>query len=250
MEQYTGFAHLYDEFMDNVPYREWAERIRALISSYGENVKSVLDLGCGTGTMTELISDLGYDVMGVDISEDMLSIAQDKAYEHDKDILYINQDMRELELLEKADVVYSVCDCINYLITDEDVIKTFKSVHDNMERNGIFIFDFNTVYKYENVIGNRTIAEVRDDCSFIWENYYSTEDHINEFDVTFFAHIDGEDDDIYQRFDETHIQRGYELSEIRSFADEAGFRFIIAGDATTGEGVSDTSERIYVVLRK
>ena len=251
MEAYTDFAYLYDTFMEDVPYEDWATLLSSLIKAYGNNVHSLVDLGCGTGTLTMMMYDRGFEVTGVDISEDMLSVAADKSMEEGKDILYIRQDMSELKLFDKVDVIYSVCDCINYLITDEDIINCFKAVYDNLVKDGLFIFDFNTIYKYETVIGDTTIAENREDCSFIWDNFYSPEDHINEYDVTFFVSED-EDSELFRRFIEIHIQRGYTLEEMKQFADKAGFKFVVALDEANHKSITDDSEceRVYVILRK
>ena len=250
MECYTEFAYLYDTFMEDVPYDKWADLLSCLIKQYGENTRTVLDLGCGTGALTLKLSEMGFDVTGVDNSQDMLSVADSKAFENDKDILFINQDMRTLDLIEKQDCIVSVCDCINYLVLDEDVLDTFGSVKNCLNRDGLFIFDFNTVYKYETVIGDTTIAENREDCSFIWENFYSPDDHINEYDVTFFKKVSDEEDGLFKRFEETHIQRAYTLEEMKLFILKAGFRFITAIDEETGKEPTDRSERIYMVCRK
>lgn len=255
MEAYSEFAYLYDTFMEDVPYDEWADLLSSLIRAYGENVNTIIDLGCGTGSLTMRLYDRGYTVYGIDYSEDMLSVASDKSFEAGKDILYINQDMRELSLSEKVDSIVSVCDCINYLLLDEDVIKTFKRVNKCLNKGGLFIFDFNTIYKYETVIGDTTIAENREDCAFIWENFYSSEDHLNEYDVTFFSKvetdkpsIDGEE--TFKRFTETHIQRGYTLDEMKYFIEKAGLKFVTALDEATRKEPTDESERIYIVARK
>ena len=250
MDCYNDFAYLYDKFMEDVPYEKWAELLTSLLKAYGDDVKDVIDLGCGTGTLTCLLNDRGFSMMGVDYSADMLSVAMDKSFEAGKDIMYINQDMRELELLEKADAVICVCDSINYLLLDEDILNTFKRVYDNLKTGGLFILDFNTVYKYETVIGDTTIAENRDDCSFIWDNFYSPEDHINEYDVTFFTHVEGENEDIFRRFSETHIQRGYTYEEMHRMAKAAGFNIVTALDEDGLTSVKEDSERIYLILRK
>jgi len=253
MEAYTDFAYLYDEFMEDVPYDEWAEFLSSLLNAYGSSVKSVLDLGCGTGTLTRLLAKKGYDVTGVDYSQDMLSVASEKTLSEDLDILYINQDMRSLELLEKYDAVVSLCDCINYLILDEDIVDCFKAVRKSLVKDGLFIFDFNTIYKYETVIGDTTIAENRENCSFIWENFYSSEDHINEYDVTFFTRIGDDDSDlsegIFKRFSEVHIQRGYSLEEMKGFLLEAGLSFVAALDEENHKEAHEKSERIYIIAR-
>jgi len=250
MESYTDFAYLYDTFMEDVPYEEWADLLSSLFKAYGTNIHTVCDMGCGTGTLTMMMSERGYSLVGVDLSPDMLSVAADKLGEDSSlDIMYVCQDMTELALLEPVDAVYSVCDSVNYLITDEDMNSCFSSVYDNLNKGGLFIFDFNTIYKYETVIGDTTIAENREDESFIWENYYSPEDHINEYDVTFFVR-ESDSEDIFRRFTETHMQRGYELSEMKAFAERAGFKFVAAIDEATHKEVDATSERIYLILRK
>ena len=268
MESYTDFAYLYDTFMEDVPYDKWADLLSSLFKAYGNNIHSVCDMGCGTGTLTRMMSERGFDMIGVDLSQDMLAVALDKQYslddidddieerglldsEYKNDILYICQDMSELSLLEPVDAVYSVCDSINYLITDEDMSSCFKNVYNNLNKDGLFIFDFNTVYKYETVIGDTTIAENRENESFIWENYYSSEDHINEYDVTFFVRDEyNGDEDMFRRFTETHLQRGYELSEMKIFAKKAGFKYVTSLDEATHKEPTKESERIYLILRK
>lgn len=312
MEAYTDFAEVYDTFMGDVPYEEWADFLASLIEAYGvsrpvrepgevqeleeapesgyiqeleevpesgyiqefeeapeygevqefEEVQEepgvtedalisernlVLDLGCGTGTITELLYEKGYDMIGVDSSEEMLQIALDKKFETRSDILYLCQDMRELDLYSTVGTVVSVCDSLNYLLMDEDVLQTFHLVNNYLFPGGIFIFDFNTIYKYEEVIGDTTIAENREDCSFIWENFYSCEDHINEYDVTVFER---QEDDLYRRFTETHYQRGYTLEEMKTFLEKAGLIFVTALDEKTHEAPTETSERIYVIARE
>ena len=133
------------------------------------------------------------------------------------------------------------------LLMDEDVLQTFHLVNNYLFPGGIFIFDFNTIYKYEEVIGDTTIAENREDCSFIWENFYSCEDHINEYDVTVFER---QEDDLYRRFTETHYQRGYTLEEMKTFLEKAGLIFVTALDEKTHKAPTETSERIYVIARE
>ena len=268
MEAYTDFAQVYDTFMDDTPYEEWCDYLVELLEKHrrdgdftGDNDNdvirsnlqqernSILDLGCGTGTLTELLAKRGYDMIGVDNSQEMLQIAMDKRSRSGLDILYLLQDMRSFELYGTVGAVISVCDSINYLLEDEDVVKTFRLVNNYLFPEGVFIFDFNTVYKYEIVIGDATIAENRDNCSFIWENYYHEAEQINEYDLTVFVQ-ENEADDIYRRFRETHYQRGYCLEQMQDYLSKAGLVFIEAIDADTRREVTDVSERIYVVARK
>lgn len=272
MEAYTGFAEVYDTFMDDTPYEEWADFLAELIGKYGiskpvqpdgkvsadqpslrealeEEKNLVLDLGCGTGTLTELLSKKGFDMIGVDNSEEMLQLAMEKKEKSGSKILYLCQDMRDLDLYSTIGTVISVCDSINYLLEDEDVADTFSLVENYLYPGGIFIFDFNTLYKYETVIGDTTIAENRDDCSFIWENYYHEEEHINEYDLTIFAR-EKKDRETFRRFQETHYQRGYTLEEMKNFVENSGLSLITVMDAETHKEPTEESERIYVVARK
>lgn len=246
MNSYSKLASCYDLFMDETPYDQWVEFILAKFEEYSIPKGLVLDLGCGTGTLTELLANQGYDMIGVDASEDMLEIAQDKKYESGNEILYLLQDMREFELYGTVGAIVCVCDSVNYLLSDDDVVQTFRLVNNYLDPEGIFIFDFNTTYKYSDVIGDSTIAENRDEYSFIWENYYDSESRINEYEVTIFA----KEGDYYSKTVENHLQRGYTLEDMKTFIDRAGLVFLEASDADTGEAVSDNSERIHIVARE
>lgn len=209
---------------------------------------TILDLGCGTGTLTELLARKGYDMIGVDNAQEMLQIAMQKREKSGLDILYLLQDMREFELYGTVGAVVSVCDCLNYLLEEEDVLQTFRLVRNYLYPGGIFIFDFNTVYKYADVIGDTTIAENREDCSFIWENYYHEAEEINEYDLTIFARDEGEER--FRRFQETHYQRGYRLKQMCGLVREAGLSVLETLDADTHGAVTQESERVYVVAKK
>ena len=260
MGMYEDFAKVYDELMDDVPYGQWGERINHLIQKYGvskpeRDVEKVLDsernlvvdLGCGTGTLAELMYEKGYDVIGVDSSEDMLNIAMGKREKSGAEILYLLQDMRELELYSTVGTVYSVCDSLNYITEEEELLTVFRLVENYLFPGGIFIFDFNTVYKYREVIGNTTIAENREDCSFIWENFYDAEEEMNEYDLTVFVR---EKEEVFRKFTETHLQRGYTVEQMRRLVEQAGMAVVEIMDADTGECVTEQSERVYVVARE
>ncbi len=257
MEAYSDFAYVYDEFMDNTPYEKWCEYLCESIRKYGvsrpdreakdilESEKNlVVDLGCGTGTLTQMLYEAGYDMIGVDNSEEMLSVAMEKRDLAGSEILYLLQDMRELELYSTVGTVISVCDSINYILEEEELLEVFKLVNNYLYPGGLFIFDFNTVYKYEEVIGDATIAENREECSFIWENFYHEEEEINEYDLTVFVQ---EENGLFRRFQENHYQRGYRPEIIRGLLQEAGLRLIQMIDGDTRGPVTAESERIYVV---
>ena len=277
-QTYSDFARVYDELMDNTPYEDWCENIAALIEQYGistpireeaglteaaldkmpseEDVLEealasernlVLDLGCGTGTLTELLYQKGYDMIGVDNSSEMLEIAREKQEKSGSEILYIQQDMRELELYSTVGTVISVCDCLNYLLEEEELLAVFRLVNNYLYPGGLFLFDFNTVYKYSQVIGDTVIAENREDCSFIWENYYHEEEEINEYDLTVFVQEEG---DCFRRFTENHYQRGYTPESMCRLAEQAGMQVIRLLDADSMGEVTEESERVYVLARE
>ena len=206
-----------------------------------------LDLGCGTGTLTELLCQKGYDMIGVDNSPQMLEIAMEKREESGSGILYLLQDMRELELYSTVGTVLSVCDSLNYLLEEKELLQVFRLVDNYLYPGGLFLFDFNTVYKYSQVIGDAVIAENREDCSFIWENYYHEEEEINEYDLTVFVQEEG---DRFRRFTENHFQRGYTPETMRRLVEQAGMRLLRLLDADTLGEVTDRSERVYVLARE
>lgn len=247
MEAYTDFAMVYDTFMDETPYELWKNRLVTMLKEDGIVDGLVLDLGCGTGTLTELLAEAGYDMIGIDFSQEMLAIAQEKRAESGHQILYLEQDMREFELYGTVSAIVCVCDSINYLLEKEDIITTFRLVNNYLDPKGLFIFDFNTVHKYKDVIGDTVIAENRDECSFIWENYYDEEECINEYDLTIFVK---EEEELFRRFNETHYQRGYTLAEMKEMIQASGLLFVRAIDADTMEEPTDESERIYIIARE
>ena len=129
MEAYTSFASVYDTFMDNIPYEEWSAYVRELLVKYGVTEGLVLELGCGTGTMTELLASAGYDMIGIDNAEEMLEVALEKKLSSGHDILYLLQDMREFELYGTVKAVVSVCDSMNYIMEEEELLEVFRLVN-------------------------------------------------------------------------------------------------------------------------
>lgn len=246
MEAYKSFARVYDMFMDNVPYEEWCEYLTGLLAEYGVKEGILLDLGCGTGSLTELLAQKGYDMIGVDNSEDMLEIAVEKREKSGLDILYLMQDMREFELYGTVQAAVSICDSINYIQEYEELVQVFSLVNNYLDPDGIFIFDCNTEYKYEELLADNVIAENREEGSFIWENYYYEDERMNEYDLTLFIK-EGEQ---YSKYEETHYQRCYSLEEIKSALESAGMKLEAVYDAFTREAPKPDSERIYIIARE
>ena len=247
MDAYGSFAMVYDLFMDNVDYDGWSDYLRKLLRRYGVEDGLILELGCGTGSMTERMAEAGFDMIGVDCSGEMLEIAQEKKCESGLDILYLEQDMREFELYGTVRAVVSVCDSLNYILEDEELVKVFRLVNNYLDPGGIFLFDLNTIDKYRK-IGDTTIAENREEGSFIWDNYYDEDEDINEYQLTIFLR-EG-DGDLYRKYEEVHYQRGYELERIKELLKEAGLEFLDAFEAFTEHAPDGASERIYIAARE
>ena len=244
MEAYSGFAEVYDLFMDNVPYEDWCRYLVSLFHQYGIADGLVLDLGCGTGKMTRLLANAGYDMIGVDVSEEMLGIAMTQEQDG---ILYLNQDMREFELYGTVKAVVCLCDSINYLMEEEDLFAVFKLVNNYLDPGGIFVFDLNTLYKYREILGESTICENREEGSFIWENYYEKATQINEYDLTLFIR---EEDGRYRKYEETHFQKGYEAETIRRLLKEANLSLAACFGEDLVHAPGEKEERIYFVARE
>ena len=250
MEAYTGFAQVYDLFMDNVPYGQWSEYVISLLKEYGVEDGLVLELGCGTGKMARRLAAAGYDMIGIDNSEEMLQVAKEAeslGAGGQPDILYLLQDMREFELYGTVRAVVSVCDSINYILEEEELGKVFGLVNNYLDPGGIFIFDLNTQYKYREVLGEAVFCENREEGSFIWENFYDEERQLNQYDLTLFIQ---EEDKRYRKYEETHLQRGYGELQVKALLEQAGMEFVAMFDAFTREPVKETSERIYMIARE
>ena len=219
MASYESFARVYDDFMDNIPYDEWAGYVISLLKEKGIEEGLLLDLGCGTGNITQRLAKSGYDMIGVDNSAEMLEIAQEKNIEEESQILYLLQDMREFELYGTVRAVISICDSMNYIIEYEDLTEVFRLVNNYLDPEGYFIFDMNTLYKYETILADNTIAEDRETMSFIWDNYFYEEERINEYNLNLFLQ---EEDGRYRKFTETHYQKAYTIDEVKQAITDGG----------------------------
>lgn len=243
---YEDFALIYDRFQE-IDYDEFIKFYKQVFNKLDISPNCILDLGCGSGNITIKLAQQGYDVIGVDISEDMLSIAQNKAYESELDILLLNQDMRELDYPQKTDVIISTLDCLNYLTEYDDVVSTFNAVNKALDDDGIFIFDVNSEYKLSSILGNNVFTYEEDEAYCVWDCGYYPEDKICSFELNFFVK---DSDEKYKRYFEYQEEKVYTIEEISNAAKETGFDIeLIAGDLNF-ESPNNETERIFFVLKK
>lgn len=242
----SGFAAVYDAFMDNIPYDDWHAYVRRLLGSQGVLGGIVVELGCGTGNMTKRLAEDGYNMIGIDRSAEMLEYARDKCAE---DVLLLQQDMRELDLYGTAAAVICVCDGMNYLLEPEDLRRTFERVHLFLDEGGVFLFDLKTAYFYETQLGSRTLTDNREDATLIWENGYDAETMIHEYLVTIYRLAD-EKSDLFARREEYHRQRAYPWKTVRNILQETGFSVESVYDAFTENAPEADSERLYFVAKR
>ncbi len=247
VEAYTAFAAVYDHFMQEVPYDDWAGCIAAYLKEKGIEGGIVADLCCGTGQITERLSKKGYDMIGIDCSQEMLLVARQK----DEKSLYLCQDVREFELYGTVAAIVSVCDSLNYITEPRDLREVFRLANNYLEAGGYLIFDMNTEYKYRELLGDSTFAQDDETGAFIWDNLYDEETGINEYALTLF--ID-RGDSLFTRERELHYERCYTLSQIRELLSEAGMEFVEAFDGYKGGRIPDGAEprgdRMVVVARE
>ena len=251
MDAYTAFAKVYDKFMSDIPYEQWHEYIENILKEYGVEKGTVAELGCGTGTMTEMLANSGYDMIGIDCSEDMLMKANEKKFETGSNILYLMQDMCELELYSTVNAFVSICDSVNYILDEEDIEEAFSRANEYLDEKGVFIFDFKTDYFYRNVLGDTVIAQSEDDCSYIWDNYYYEDEQVNEYNLTIFIKENTDPkDNAFRQFKETHYQRGYTVNEMKEIVKNSGLIIDKIYDAFTKNDPKADSERIYFICKK
>jgi ubiquinone/menaquinone biosynthesis C-methylase UbiE len=247
MREYTGFAEVYDEYMDNIPYDEWTEYLHSLMKKYEvPDGGTVAEIGCGTGSALSRIAKKGYQCTGLDLSSDMLTMAYQKQVEEGTDIMYTCQDMRDFELAEETDCIYSIADSINYITSTEDLTDVFTCVKRFLKETGVFIFDCKTEHLFRDLCADNTFAEIREDSAFIWDNYYDEETRDNEYDLAVFVKTK---DGSFKRFEETHIQHAFTIDEVKAAADAAGLKTVAVYDAFTEEEPKEDSERIYFVMK-
>lgn len=218
---YEKFAYLYDDLMRDVPYEQWVKVIQQQVEKHGIEGKRLLDLACGTGELSICLAKSGYEVTCVDLSDDMLSVAQAKAQESGLQLSFFEQNMAELELMTEFDIIGIFCDSLNYLQTETEIKNTFRHVYHHLEDKGLFIFDVHSVYKMQHLFINQTYAYNGDDISYIWQCFEGEYPLSVEHELTFFVQ---DESGKYDRYDELHFQRTYPIEQYIEWLENSGFQ--------------------------
>ena len=248
MNAYTGFAYVYDEYMDNIPYEEWTGYLIELLKENGiKEGQQIADLGCGTGTVTQILDNAGYECIGIDNAPDMLTIASEKMYESGQQIIYSLQDMRDFEFPYEMDAMISICDSMNYTTCTDDLKNVFECVNNNLKSGGVFIFDLKTIHFFRDILSDNTYAQNRDDSAFIWDNCYEEKTRNNIYNLAVFVL---NEDGAFDRYEENHCQHGFTMEEVLSSAEAAGLTCTATYDAFSHDAPKDDSERLYFVFKR
>lgn len=249
MTGYGDFAYYYDDLTDNVNYEKMSEYIHGLLTENGVGEGILLDLACGTGTLSFLLEQKGFEVIGVDASEDMLSLAQQKKYELGSEAIFLCQKMQELDLFGTIDAAVCTLDGINHLTDENDVAKVFRSVALFMNDNGLFVFDVNTPFKHHRVLADNTFVYDLDDVFCVWQNSL-LENNAVKITLDIFERDSEDQDGAYYRRSEEFCERAYDLDLLKNLLENVRFEVLGVYDGYTKEQVTQQSQRAVFVCRK
>ena len=243
---YHRFAQVYDRIMDDVPYEKWADFIEATLERLGDKPQRVLDLACGTGNTTLPFAQRGYEMVGIDLSPEMLDVARQKAAAEGYDIDFSLQDMRNFEVQSPVDLVICLYDSLNYILSERGLSSVFRSVNRALGPGGLFMFDINSTYKLSQV-GNGTIFIETEELSLVWQNSYDFANRVWQIDLTgFLLTADGK----YEKFKETHREKAYSAAVVEKALERNGFVTLGIHDGYTTKLATEESRRIFFVAQK
>lgn len=247
MSGYGRFAWFYDRLTENVEYDKIAAAVDRYVERFGGRKNILLDLACGTGSLCEQFALMGYDVIGVDGSEEMLNAALDKKYESGLPVQYLCQDMTKLDMFGTIDVTVCTLDSINHLTDIDAVKKTFGRVSLFSYPDGMFIFDVNTVYKHKNILACNAFTYDLEDVFCAWQNEYNSADNSVDIYLDFF---EPNEQGSYERFQESFTEYAYPQEVIKECLDKSGFEILAEYDGYTDNPPADDSQRIVYVAKK
>ena len=247
MGAYEGFASVYDALLPELDYSAWVDYLERIFARRGKKPELVLELACGTGSATMELAARGYDMIGLDLSEEMLAEAREKQIEAGlNNILLLHQDMTAFELYGTVDAIVCLLDSVNYITDPEKLEQMFALCMNYLNPGGILVFDFNMPYKFSEVLGQNTITVKTEDTFCVWNNAYDEATRLNCFDITVFQ----QEGEYYTRFDETHQQYCYFPSEIRAMLEKCGFEKIELLGELSDDPPAEREERSFFVCEK
>ncbi|PYZ98711.1 methyltransferase type 11 [Alteribacter lacisalsi] len=240
---YEHFAYVYDRLMEDAPYDSWTKYAAKRLPEHAR----LLDVACGTGTFTVRMAKAGHQVTGVDLSEDMLAVAQQKALEEGQQITFICQDMKRMEGFSELDAVTVFCDGMNYLLDEEEIRNAFTSFASALKEGGTLLFDVHSSFKVDSAFDYKVYAENGEEVSYIW--YASPGEYENsvDHDLTFFIR---NEDGTYTRVDEAHTQRTFDSSIYASLLDECGFDIVEISSEFGEKAPVHHTDRIFFQAKK
>jgi len=242
---YTTFAAFYDEIMDDSLYEKWLAFTHLVL----KNQKgSILELACGTGKLAVELSREGYEVTGLDLSDDMLSLAYNTALEQGQDIQLIQGDMRELSGIGRFDAVTCFSDSLCYMADEKEMEEVFKSVHSVLNERGTFLFDVHSLHQVNEVFPGYQYHYLSEDAAFLWSSFSGETENSVEHELTFF--INENKNGMYTRYEEQHKERTYSIENYKRMLDEAGFVHIDVSAEFGEEEVSKSTKRWFFSCRK
>ena len=247
---YSSLAAVYDKLNSGIDHKAWADFIESRFEKYShKHPTSLLDLACGTGSMTVELARRGYDMTGVDISDEMLSEARAKCdserFAHK--VLLVRQDMRELELYGTVDAAICCLDSFNYLTDTKSLARTLAHLHNYIEPDGLLVFDMNAPAKFERVYGENAYVLEEDGILCAWQNFYNSKTKLCDFYLSIFRE---DSDGRWERFDEEQRERCYSLRTVQKLLSEGGFELCELVGGFRGEEVNADTERWYFTVRR
>ncbi len=244
---YQAFAELYDELMNDVDYESWADHYARLLSIYGIRGGKICECACGTGSLTLPLYRRGFQMTGVDVSQEMLWQAAQKSRKQGIAIPYVRQDMRALNLHRPMDAVLATCDGVNYLLTEEDLLSFFRAAARAIRPGGALVFDISTPYKLRNILCSGLLGEDREDITYLWQNTWHEKRKTVELDLVFFVR---DENNRYRRIDERQHQRAWEMQELKDTLWRAGFRAVSMYGDYTLNAASEKNQRWHIAATR
>lgn len=246
MCSYNELALYYDILMEDVDYKRWSEFVLEIAEYFSIKPHMILDTACGTGNITIPLAQKGFKMWGIDLSKDMLSIAENKARKLKQKITFLNQDMQNIIINERFDCILSMCDGVNYITDRKGLTGFFNSAYKLLNEKGILIFDISSYGKLRYILGNNSFYNEKYNIHYIWNNNYNEEDDTVDMDLVFFV----PEGSLYRKFEEHHIQKAYKNDELEKLLAETGFSRIEAFEAFNLNKPDENSERVFFAAVK